>query len=271
MNNFWLKYKTQVWLLLALLFLTPLVIKTEKKYLFQSDSAELFNPKLLAVNTIPKAIEFIDSVNSVQNINAFDTAIYVNSVSTFVKNRFSFGLAKYSYADNWIAALCSNLFWDHFSAIVSPQDIIKQDVGICSQQTIVFLEILRNKGVNFRAVGLGDQINGPGHFICEVFYNGVWHMFDVSKEPNWEIISEKHYSVEFYKKNQHLFSKIYGNKLNQSIIESCFKEINYGKLNEYPAKKMLFFHQVTLSLVYIIPILFFVLYLFFTLKDKTKS
>lgn len=260
MRNFFLKYKAFVFGLLALLFFAPLFNVKEKKHTNTKHTNELFNKQLLVFNSVPKAIDFLNYVNKLKNDTPFDTVAYVNSTSDFIKQRFSFGLANYSYADNWIAVASAHLFWEHFSAIVNPDDILKQDVGICSQQTIVFLEILKQKKINVRTVGLGNQITGPGHFICEVNYNGKWHMYDVSKEPNWNEITDKHFSVEHYITQQDLFSKIYGNKLPEKIIQTCFNEVAYGKTNEFPAKNMLLFHKTTLFITYLLPILFLILF-----------
>ena len=257
-------------LLLALLFIVPLVLIKKTEKIATNKKTDLFNEKLLPFNSVSKVVHFLDYCNQVKKNSHFDTMAYVNSASSFIKQRFSFGLANYSYSDNWIASLSADLFWDHFSAIVNPNDILKHHVGICSQQTIVFLEILKQKKINVRTVCLGNQIKGPGHFICEANYNGTWHVYDVTKEPNWDDIEDKHFSMEYYLTHQNLFYKVYENKIAPNLINKFLNEVAYGKPNEFPAKNMLFFHKVTYWSVILLPFIFALLALVYYRKSKIK-
>lgn len=258
-------------LILAFGFATPFFIKKNKLTQKLYSSNELYNPKLLAFNSVSKAIHFLDYTHNIKPHQTFDTLAFVNSTSNFIKQRFSFGLANYSYTDNWIAALCADLFWEHFSAIVNPNDILKQQEGICSQQTMVFLEILKQKHVNVRSVGLGNQIKGPGHFICEVNYNGSWHLYDVTKEPNWNEIENKHFSMEYYIQNKELFMKIYNGKISVELLSLYLNEVSYGKPNQFPAKNMLLFHQVTYATTLFLPLFFLSLFFYFLYRNRNAT
>jgi len=135
------KFKLKIFLYYAFLFVlcvSPFFFKS-----INSDNAiiknELYNPKLNAINTIDKSIIYIDSIYKVRNSSTlFDTALYVHTVSYFVKSRFYHGLSSYSFSENWIATISGNLLWSHFSAIVDPEDLLKHSEGLCSQQSIVF-------------------------------------------------------------------------------------------------------------------------------------
>lgn len=265
------KNHTIIYASLALVFTIPLVLKTNHNIRIAYNKKELFNQNLNTINSIPKAINFINYRTGSKDGIPFDTINYVNEASNFVKQRFVFGLSRYSYLDNWIACLCNDVAWDHFSAIVNPNDIIKHNQGICSQQTIVFLEILKKKNINTRHVGLGNQVTGPGHFLCEVNYNNGWHIYDVTTEPNWFKLSNHHNSIDYYAKNLDSLYLLYSHRYEKKMISSLFTKVSYGALNEFPAKKMLIFHQITLILTYVIPLFFlFMAYMNYKITNKEK-
>lgn len=216
--------------------------------------------ELSSIQDVSSALQFIDQQYKSSTNIGLDTLAYVQIASDFTKNRFYHGLSHYSFSDNWIACLSGKLFWSHLSAIVSPDDILKHNEGLCSQQTIVFMEILRRKNILTRHVGLGYK-EGPGHFLAEVFYAGGWHMYDVNLEPNWKRITNHHKSIEYYRSNQDSLYKVYEGIIDKSVFNKIMKNVKYGNANEFPAKKMLLFHNLTQVLCYAFPVIFLVVFL----------
>ncbi len=221
---------------------------------------ESFDPSLSRLNSVSSISAYIDSIYTQRNQSLFDTATYVSVASQTIKQRFYHGLSEYTMSDNWLAWLCGKFLWSHFSAIVIPNDILKHNEGLCSQQTIVFLDILRKKNINFKTTGLGPK-EGPGHFLCEVHYNGSWHLHDVNKEPQWELIYNSHKNIDYYLTYPDTLYKVYQYRMLRPEFDSLIKEYNYGDVNEFPAKKMLLFHQTTKSLTYLIPVILFLMLL----------
>ncbi|MDO9000758.1 MAG: hypothetical protein Q7W45_13400 [Bacteroidota bacterium] len=228
---------------------------------------ELFNPQLLSINSIDKALAYTDSIYNLSHSKSFDTLAYVKIASTFIKERFYHSLSSYNFSENWIAYGFSKIFWSHFSAIVNPDHILKYPEGLCSQQNIIFSEVLRKKGITSRPVGLGPK-KGPGHYLTEVFYNNDWHIYDVDLEPNWEITELNHPSLKYLLSNKEILYKIYENKLTPSHLDFIIKDVKYGKPNTFPATNMLWFHKITLGLSYIFPLLFLILFIRALMKQK---
>ena len=219
---------------------------------------ELFNPRLVGLNSLNKMCSYIDNIYQAKKLPAFDTAVYVSIASQVTKERFYFGLSSYNVSENWIAFFASKFIWSHMSAIVNPDHILKHSVGLCSQQTIVFMEILNRKGIKVRSVGLGE-IKGPGHFICEVHYKNSWRLHDVTKEPQWPKITNDHESLAYYLNNRDSLYKVYEYKMSRAEYNKLLMNVNYGESNKFPANRMLFFHKLTKAFTFILPILFFVL------------
>lgn len=191
-------------------------------------------------------------------------------MSELIKYRFIHGLSNYSFAENWIAYLSGKLMWSHLSAIVNPEDILKHPEGLCSQQTIVFMEVLKRKGINVRSVGLGYK-EGPGHFLCEVNYKGGWHLHDVTLEPQWNRIVNDHKSMAYYLANKDSLYVAYEKRLPREMYTKLTEKVTYGDVNAFPAKKMQIFHQSTLIITYLLPIVFIALFFFFQKKNVNKK
>lgn len=251
-----------------LLSIIPVLFNVNKKSEANFLYNELYNPKLSNLNNLEKIEHYIDSSYVFLNNRTFDTALYVQIASAIVKERFYRGLALYSISENWISSIHGKLIWSHLSAIVEPDDILKHSGALCSQQSIVFMEILKNKGINVRSVGLGYK-EGPGHFLSEVYYNGDWHLHDVTYEPLWEKMPITHKSIEYYSVHKDSLFLIYENKIPKDVFYKIIEKIEYGKENEFPGKNMLLFHKVTKFFTYIIPILFLYLSIYFYRKNKT--
>lgn len=228
---------------------------------------ELYNPKLSNIQDVSSALNYIDEKYNSHAHFGFDTSEYVQLASDFTKNRFYHGLSYYSFSDNWIAYLSGKIFWSHLSAIVSPDDILKHNEGLCSQQTIVFMDILRRKNIVVRNVGLGYK-EGPGHFLAEVFYSGSWHLYDVNLEPNWKKITNHHRGIDYYKLHPDSLYSVYDGKLDKMVFYRIIKKVNYGSANEFPAQKMLIFQGFTLALCFAFPFVLFILFLKFFYKNK---
>ncbi len=229
---------------------------------------EIFDPKLIRLNSTGKVLDYADSLYRVLNLNRFDTSKYVGIVSGTIKQRFYHGLSNYSLSENWILHLFGKLCWSHVSAIVNPDDILSYPNGLCSQQNIVFIEVLKKKGIVTRSVGLGTA-KGPGHFLTEVLYDGKWHLYDVDVEPNWEATAFNHESLVVLINNKQDLYKIYEGRINKTIIDKLITNIYYGTPNEFPAKNMLLFHKTTEILMYLLPVFFLLIFVWYYKKYKT--
>ena len=252
--------KNRPYLIFFILFLVS-ITPFSGKFISQSkpsrSSNELYKPELIRLNTIGKFTTYIDSSYK-NNSNVFDTAAYVSLASKLTKERFHHGSSDYRFSENWIIYLCGKLFWSHFSSIVLPDDILKYEMGLCSQQTIVFMDVLKHKNIKIRSVGLGYK-EGPGHFLCEVKYNGQWHIHDVSLEPVWSNIANDHLSMDYYLTKKDSLFLVYKSRIPRSTFYKLLEKKIYGDINQMPAQNMAMFHRFTFFLIYFIPslLLFF--------------
>ncbi len=251
--------------------LIPLIFSEIKTIKDLNVNSELFRIELTQFKNVNDLMAHIDGIYTVNHpVDKIDTSAYVNICSDVVKKRFYHGLAEYSIFDNWIAWLSGKLIWSHFLAIVEPDDILKHSAALCSQQSIVFMDLLNRKGIKNRNVGISSK-EGNGHFLTEVYYKSSWHLFDVNKEPNWDSVLLAHQSMEFYLKNKDSLYKIYDGKLTPIQINYLTETIYYGQSNEFPAKNMLIFHRLTKLLTCLLPNFFLIMILISLFKQKKTS
>lgn len=251
-----------IYFFLFIIFVTPIFIHfiSEKRLPKRAGLAyELYDPELLKLNTTAKLVSYTDSLFETKNSDKYDTLLYVNLLTKVVKERFHHGLAKYTFSENWIAYIMDKVIWSHIGAIVSPDDILQHAEGLCSQQTIVYMEALKVKGINVRSVGLGYK-EGPGHFLCEVKYGGSWHLRDVTLEPEWQKVVLKHSSISYYLQNKDSLYVVYNTRLSKPHFYKLMEKVEYGEVNDFPAKNMLIFHHFSLMTTYLLPLFFLVLF-----------
>ena len=265
------KIRLFIYLILLVISITPIVFSTVSNLKSSYNNKELFNIELSRFKSIEGITAHIDGIYSATHLSSeIDTLAYVKAVSDIVKKRFYHGLSEYSIKDNWIAYIGGKLFWNHLVAIVDPDDILDYNQGLCSQQTIVFLEILKRKGIKARWVGLGYK-EGPGHFLAEVSYQGKWHMYDVNLEPNWKKIINHHESIAYYKQYQDSLFLAYDGIIERPIFDKIMERVHYGEINEFPAKSMLLFHRITKVITYLMPFFFVFLILLTLFKHRVPS
>jgi len=232
---------------------------------------ENFHGSLVKYNGIDKCVSYIEELNKNQALqNSLDTLNYIKLCSQFVKDRFYHGVSAYQYNENWVAVVFGIVIWGHVLVKLDPVEVLKDSVGLCSQQTTVFIELLKRKGIKTRTVGLGYK-EGPGHFLAEVYYMGGWHLYDVNMEPKWGRIKNHHLGMEFYMQNKDTLYKAYEGLISKEDFYKIMEKVKYGEPNEFPAKKMKLFHRIAFIMSYTFPFLFLVLAYLSYRKAKSKD
>jgi hypothetical protein len=186
--------------------------------------------KIKDLKSLNKALEIRAKKRNVKK----DELEYLNIASTLVKERFYYsGYSFYDAGENIILYLLGKYVWYDFAAIVIPDDILKKEHAACSQQSIVLMELFKMNGFSVRKVGLNH------HFTLEAKFKGNWYFFDPTFEPN---LNEKRTSLKKLYADKKKLIESYKHVMNTKQVLWRFEKINYGKVNEYPAKKMKLLH-----------------------------
>jgi hypothetical protein len=192
---------------------------------------EEYNPAYFnKFQSIQNIINYADSCVGIQQRN---TVAYYDFIAQIIRKRFYHGYSHYYFSDNPLAYLSGHFIWDHLSAIVLPEDIMKHPMAACSQQSIVLAEIFKRNNIDYRKVSFRN------HFAMESFIQNQWHYFDTNMEPKLS-------------KRESLASLLSENKLIEAYTSTGL-DINYlhrvldapktGETNENFAPNASFFHQ----------------------------
>lgn len=207
---------------------------------------EEFTPSLSRLNTIDKLVEYCDSIYysryGSSNTSNYERN-YTEVLSSVIRKRFYHGYSHYSFSNNYFAVLFSKATLDGYSAIVVPNDILKHPNAACSQQSIVMMEALHQKGFTTRKVGFKGKKSG--HFCLEVYYNGSWHFYDTNMEPDAALLKQyDRPSVAVLAKNHNLLLNAYHNYTGEFITD-LFSTYWYGPVNQFPAPRGIIFQKVS--------------------------
>jgi len=226
------------------------------------DHVEEFDPHLQRLNTVDKLVSYCDSLYEEKtfsdgNFN-FEEA-YSDITSSVVRKRFYHGYSLYGFSNNFMAMFLSQVSVDGLSAIVIPNDILKYPYAACSQQSIVFMEILKRKGFLTRKVGFSGK--KYGHFCFEVHYNYSWHFYDPDMEPDLSVLaSYNRPSIEFLGRHPEVLMKAYHQYPKEKVMD-IFPNYFYGTINTFSAPRAYIFQQLTKFFSYTIWLIFLIAFI----------
>lgn len=228
---------------------------------------EEFDPEMARLNNLSRLVAYCDSTYAEEtftsNPQSFEYS-YPDVVSTIIRKRFYHGYSSYNFKNNYVGLVASRMSVRGLGAIVIPDDILKYPFAACSQQSIVFMEILRQKGFVTRKVGFKGKIGG--HFCFEVYYNGNWHFIDPDMEPDVKVLNAYNRpDFAFLVHHQDILLQAYAQYPKEKVLD-IFSNYYYGKANTFAAPKAIIFQYITKFFSYTIWVIFFLAFILFRRK-----
>lgn len=214
------------------------------------DTKEDFDPSLTRLNTIKKLASYCDSLYSEQDNTSgiMYSSTYAEIANNVIRKRFYHGYSYYGANKNFIASAISKVSVQGLSAIVIPDDILSYQYAACSQQSIILMELLKEKGIATRKVGFTGNITG--HFTLEAYYDHNWHYFDPDKEPDEKVLAAYNYpSIAYLNSHPDVLLKAYPNHSKEYVMD-VFTKYSYGAVSVFPAPKAIIFQKVAKFLSY---------------------
>lgn len=216
---------------------------------------EKYNPSLGYINSVDRLIEYTDS-------SAKATSISLNSIEYFVllknivSDRFYHGFSHYTLSQNWIAVLGQKIFGHGLATKVFPDDIMKNQMAGCSQQSSIIMAVAVKKNIPYRSVGF------PHHYALELNYKNNWYFFDPDMEPSLSIHDRLHQNWNGENDNlkKYYFS---GGHKNVDFEFGNKTKATLGVVNQVPAPRLKIFLTITRylsTIAWIIPLLFFLIF-----------
>jgi hypothetical protein len=217
--------------------------------------SEAYDP---ALNHI-QSVQDLDNEVRVRLKGSFlDTSEIVNTIDDVLRDRFYHSYSEYSLRDNWVAFLCSKIYWGIKHPVI-PDDILHYPMAACSQQGLVFQAMLDRYGITYATTAFGGTENSDGgHYTISAYYQNSWHFFDSNQEP---IKIKGNPSIDELIKDN-VFVSMYPNlspKWLQSKVQGGL--IKTDGVNEKNGMKMFLFQSFTNFLSSCLWVLPFVCYL----------
>jgi hypothetical protein len=226
--------------------------------------AEDFDPALSRLDNLDKLTAHCDSIYELRKNSPDYTPAqkeYPQVVSEVVRKRFYHGLSSYGFGDNYLAYVVNpRSMGMYLDAPVEADDILKFSYGICSQQAVTAMELLKRKGYTTRKVGFYDK-SISGHFCYEANYNGSWHFFDIDLEPDMAVLNKyDRPGIEFLVAHPDVLKQAYS-RMSPEKVMALFPTYFYGKPDEAIAGNATIFQRTTKILSYTLWILFLFAYI----------
>ena len=164
---------------------------------------------------------------------------YFEYIDELVSRRFYHDYSHYSF-ENPLAMAAGRLAWNHLSAIVIPDDIMKHPMAACSQQAVVLMECFKRRGIDYRKVGFAH------HYTVEAKINGKWYFFDPNMEPEFD---NRRTSYEELVATSRIDSIYAHTQEPLQAMDERLADQHYGAVNAPPAPNATIFHKMGFFLV----------------------
>lgn len=205
-----------------------------------ADLTETWRPDLANIRSVDDAMRMLPAYIAHQQGSR--EARIAAGIDQFVRDRFIHGDSLLGYRHNWLAAMAGSL-WINLRVPVLPDDILHHRRAICSQQAIVFMELLKRHGIRYASVLMSWPSPDPafrGHFAVAAFVDGRWLYFDPDQE------AAKVVPVARVLDGSALAS-LYGDKpelLDRMRYAAAHRQIRIAHVDAYPAPRGGLFQQV---------------------------
>jgi len=228
-----------------------------RKYSFNQpkmEYSEEFDPSYSRLNSVNKLEKYTDSIFNSLGPGEKDSSVYPEILVRVIQRKFYHSYSYYDIGDNYMSSLISPLIYGSgLNAVVSPDAILEKPYAACSQQSNVFMTLLKKKGYKYRSVIFDSGTSKYGrHYTCEIWFNNKWNFFDPDMEPVVEMRDFKSIrpDVKSLVGDSILLQSFYRN-WKEDKVKALFKQYQYGVVNAPIAVNATLYHKITrfLSLV----------------------
>jgi hypothetical protein len=144
--------------------------------------AESWRPELARIRTIDAAMRELPAYIARQH-GSRDARVAAG-IDQFIRDRFYHDGSYVSVRSNWLAFMAGSV-WLNLRIPVLPDAILRHRSAMCSQQAIVFMELLKRYNIHYGAVLMNWPSSDPfsqGHFAVTARIDGRWIYFDPDQE-----------------------------------------------------------------------------------------
>jgi hypothetical protein len=225
----------------------------------KNSNNEIYDPVIGSINSLDELDINVRNAVRRENLSGIQIPIFIDDL---LRKKFMHGSSSIDTKGNWVLQSADFLFPKmELTHSYSPTDIALHNRGICSQQAILFQELVSNYGFEYESVGFNipllefDAMDGDqefNHYASAVQVDDKWYYFDSNLEPAYDRNNAKVYS-------EILIGKV--DRLTALYPAYKWAEITEGMVysssrNIFPAKNGLLFQKISKGLSFFSWIIF---------------
>ena len=235
---------------------------------------EIYDPEIGSINTLQELKNIIRIDIEQENLTGIEIPIYIDDL---LRKKFIHGSSSINTKGNWLLQLADYLFPSReLTFSFSPEDVAMHNRGICSQQAILFQELVGDFGFEYESVGFNvpllefKEVGGDkefNHFASAVKVDGNWYYFDSNLEPMYDRNNHLVYSELLLGQSERL-TELYPSYKWADITESMIYRFSR---NIFPAPNGFLFQQISKVFSFFSWIIFCLLSILFLRLSKSNN
>jgi len=234
---------------------------------------EIYDPEIGSINSLQALKKNIQIIVEQENLSGIEIPIYIDDL---LRKKFMHGSSSINTKGNWLLQVADTILIDELAFSFSAEDVAMHNRAICSQQAILFQELIADFGFEYESVGFNvpllefKEVSGDkefNHFASAVKVDNNWYYFDSNLEPIYDRKNHLVYSELLIGQSERL-TELYPSYKWAEITEGM---IYSSSRNTFPAPTGLLIQQISKVLSFFSWIFFCMLSILFLRLSKVNN
>ena len=247
--------------------------QNELSSMHENMANEIYDPEIGSINSLQALKKNIQIIVEQENLSGIEIPIYIDDL---LRKKFMHGSSSINTKGNWLLQVADTILIDELAFSFSAEDVAMHNRAICSQQAILFQELIADFGFEYESVGFNvpllefKEVSGDkefNHFASAVKVDNNWYYFDSNLEPIYDRKNHLVYSELLIGQSERL-TELYPSYKWAEITEGM---IYSSSRNTFPAPTGLLIQQISKVLSFFSWIFFCMLSILFLRLSKVSN
>jgi hypothetical protein len=247
--------------------------QSELSSMHENMANEIYDPEIGSINSLQALKKNIQIIVEQENLSGIEIPIYIDDL---LRKKFMHGSSSINTKGNWLLQVADTILIDELAFSFSAEDVAMHNRAICSQQAILFQELIADFGFEYESVGFNvpllelKEVSGDkefNHFASAVKVDNNWYYFDSNLEPIYDRKNHLVYSELLIGQSERL-TELYPSYKWAEITEGM---IYRSSRNTFPAPTGLLIQQISKVLSFFSWIFFCMLSILFSRLSKVNN
>ena len=247
--------------------------QNELSSMHENMANEIYDPEIGSINSLQALKKNIQIIVEQENLSGIEIPIYIDDL---LRKKFMHGSSSINTKGNWLLQVADTILIDELAFSFSAEDVAMHNRAICSQQAILFQELIADFGFEYESVGFNvpllefKEVSGDkefNHFASAVKVDNNWYYFDSNLEPIYDRKNHLVYSELLIGQSERL-TELYPSYKWAEITEGM---IYRSSRNTFPAPTGLLIQQISKVLSFFSWIFFCMLSILFSRLSKVNN